>query len=90
MVAQLGRVPVTGIGGRRFKSYSSFPLFFEKEINMGKENVLLVFNFSEEPNEHKMTAIKFDGNEMEFRSFHGFEVQDIYELLFGKEINNES
>jgi hypothetical protein len=44
----------------------------------------------DEPNETQMTAIKLDGNQMEFKAFSGFTALDIYNLLFGKEITNES
>ena len=55
-----------------------------------RKTILLTFDLDKEPNEDKLVAVKFDGCEMEFRSFHGFEVKDIYELLFGKEISDEA
>lgn len=50
-----------------------------------RETIILTVDLTPEENETKMTAIKLDGNQMEFRAFNGFEALDIYNLLFGKE-----
>lgn len=50
-----------------------------------RENVLLTFDLKSEPNEARLTAIRINGDEMQFKSFAGFEAIDIYNLLFGDE-----
>jgi len=45
-------------------------------------NILLTVTMDPEPNETKMTAIKFEGSMMEFKSFSGFTALDILNLLF--------
>lgn len=54
-------------------------------------NVLLTFDISEEPNETKLVAIKFNGSSMEFRSFSGFAAKDIFDLVTTdkEEVNND-
>ena len=60
-----------------------------RDVWTHREIIMLTFDLKPEPNETKMTAIKLDGNCMEFKSFSGFTALDIYNLLFGKENNNE-
>ena len=56
----------------------------------GRKQIILTFDFTDEPNETQMTAIELNGNQMEFKSFSGFTAIDIYNLLFGKGESNES
>ena len=56
-----------------------------RDIWTHRENILLTFDLKAEPNETRLTAIKIDGNQMEFKAFSGFTALDIYNLLFGKE-----
>ena len=56
-----------------------------RDIWTHRENILLTFDLKAEPNETVLTAIKIDGNQMEFKSFSGFTALDIYNLLFGKD-----
>lgn len=48
---------------------------------MKKEQIMLVFNISDEPNETIMHAIHFDGAHMNIKPFNGFAAMDIYNLL---------
>lgn len=57
---------------------------------MKKEQIMVVFHISGEPNEAKATAIHFDDTHMNLKQFAGFEAIDIYNLLTGKEITDES
>ena len=57
---------------------------------MAREQILLTFDMTDEPNETQLTAIKIVGNQMEFKAFSGFTALDIYNLLFGKETINET
>ena len=55
-----------------------------------KEQIMLVFHFTGEPNEARMTAFHFDDNHITVKPFCGWEVMDIYELLVNAEKPEEN